>query len=188
VANQAGREAKDHLLTGPASTDLSLLAARLQSLALERGLTLATAESCTGGLVGHAITENPGSSEFYLGGVVSYSDTVKIAQLGIAADLIAQHGAVSAEVATAMAVGVRERLRSDLAVAVTGIAGPGGGTPAKPVGLTYVAVCGASGRDVRRHVWHGDRSENKQRSASAALELAIDFVEASMGVSPGLAS
>ena len=153
------------------------LAERLQAVCLARRLTVATAESCTGGLVAHAITDIPGSSAYFQGGFVTYSDQVKRGQLGVGAELLAAHGAVSAQVARAMAEGARERLGTDLAVAVTGIAGPDGGTAEKPVGLTYVAVADAGGVDVRRHHWTGDRHENKRESAVAALSLLFERVE-----------
>jgi PncC family amidohydrolase len=178
MAHQAGREAEDHLLSSTAAADLTRLAARIQAIAIERGLTVATAESCTGGLVGHCITENPGSSGFYLGGVVSYADEVKVQQLGVSADLLERRGAVSADVAAALAVGVRERLGSDLGVSVTGVAGPGGGTKTKPVGLTYVAAASRHGCDVRRHEWQGDRAANKRSSGAAALLLLLETLEA----------
>jgi PncC family amidohydrolase len=158
--------------------DLGHLAERLQVICLERGLTMATAESCTGGLLADTITDIPGSSGYMLGGVVAYADRVKERQLGVAADLVATHGAVSAQVVRAMAVGVRERFEADLGVAVTGIAGPGGGTTAKPVGLTYVAVAGPAGVEVRRFVWAGDRGANKRSSVVAVLELLIATAEA----------
>ena len=150
------------------------LARRLFDVCVDRGLTVATAESCTGGLVAHAITEIAGSSAYYLGGFVTYADDIKRDQLGVGAELLAAHGAVSAQVARAMAEGARTRLGTDLAVAITGIAGPGGGSDEKPVGLTYVAVADGTGVDVRRHLWSGDRSENKRDSAVAALELLLD--------------
>jgi PncC family amidohydrolase len=150
------------------------LARRLFDVCVERGLTVATAESCTGGLVAHAITEIAGSSAYYLGGFVTYADDVKRDQLGVGAELLAAHGAVSAQVARAMAEGARARLGTNLAVAITGIAGPGGGSDEKPVGLTYVAVTDATGVDVRRHLWLGDRSANKRDSAVAAVELLLD--------------
>jgi nicotinamide-nucleotide amidase len=153
---------------------LAALAERLQGICLERSLTVGTAESCTGGLVASAITDVAGSSGYFLGGIVSYSDDVKRDALGVPAALLDAHGAVSAQVTRAMATGARERLRVSLAVAITGIAGPGGGTPEKPVGLTYVAVADADGVDVRRHLWTGDRAANKIASAEAALELLID--------------
>jgi PncC family amidohydrolase len=153
--------------------DLLGLAERLQAVCLAAGLTVSTAESCTGGLVAHALTEIPGSSAYFLGGVVAYSDATKQAELDVARGLIERHGAVSAQVARAMAAGARRAIGTDLAVAVTGIAGPGGGTPAKPVGLTYVAVDGPAGCEVRRFVWPHDRSANKRASAAAAIELLI---------------
>ncbi len=150
------------------------LAAAVQSRCVRAGLSLATAESCTGGLIGHVVTEHPGSSAYYAGGIVSYSDAVKEAQLGVSHATLQAHGAVSAQVAAAMAEGARRRFGTDLAVAVTGIAGPEGGSEAKPVGLTYVAVAGIAGAEVRRHLWHGDRAANKVRSAEAALGLLLE--------------
>lgn len=138
---------------------------------------MATAESCTGGLVAHLLTEVPGSSAYLLGGVVSYSDAVKRAELGVPAELLEAHGAVSAQVAVAMADGVRARLAADLGVGITGIAGPDGGSAAKPVGLVYVAVAGLGTPDVRRYQWAGDRSANKRDSAQAAIELLLARVD-----------
>lgn len=150
------------------------LAAAVQARCVRAGLSLATAESCTGGLIGHVITEHPGSSAYYAGGAVTYSDAVKEAQLGVSPLALRAHGAVSAQVAAAMAEGACRRFATDLAVAVTGIAGPDGGSEAKPVGLTYVAVAGVAGLEVRRHLWHGDRASNKIRSAEAALQLLLE--------------
>jgi PncC family amidohydrolase len=159
-----------------ADDPLAVLAERLQVILLRDGRTLATAESCTGGLVAHAITEIGGSSGYFRGGFVTYANDVKRDQLGVGEELLAAHGAVSAQVARAMAEGVRTRLGADLGIAVTGVAGPGGGTPEKPVGLTYVAVADAIGVDVRRHHWTGDRSSNKRESATAVLELVLERV------------
>ena len=156
-----------------AEEPLSDLVERLQQLCLERGLSIATAESCTGGLVAHLITNIPGSSGYFRGGVVSYADDAKRLLLDVGADLLAAHGAVSAQAARAMAVGARERLHADLAVSVTGVAGPDGGSAAKPVGLTYVAVADDGGVEVRRFVWSGDRAANKDASARAAIELLL---------------
>ena len=153
---------------------LVALAERLFTVCVERGLTVATAESCTGGLVAHTITEIAGSSAYFLGGFVTYADEVKRDQLGVSAELLASHGAVSAQVARAMAEGARARLGTTVAVSITGIAGPGGGSDEKPVGLTYVAVSDEAGADVRRHLWSGDRSANKRDSAAAALELLLE--------------
>jgi PncC family amidohydrolase len=156
--------------------DLAALAARLQQLALEHGLSVGTAESCTGGLIGHTLTSIAGSSAYYLGGVVSYSDALKVSLLDVPARTIEHHGAVSAQVAVAMAEGARARLGCDFAVSVTGVAGPAGGTEAKPVGLTYVAAAGPRGHRVERHLWDGDRTANKEQSAAAALELLLALV------------
>jgi PncC family amidohydrolase len=156
-----------------------VLAARLQAACLARGLTVATAESCTGGLVAHLLTEVPGSSGYLRGGVVAYADEVKRSVLGVPAAVLEAHGAVSAQVAVAMAEGVRTAIGSDLGVAVTGVAGPDGGTAAKPVGLVYVAVAGGGApAEVRRYLWPGDRSGNKAASAEAALELLVARAEA----------
>lgn len=149
------------------------LAARVLERCAARQLTLATAESCTGGLVAHVLTEIAGSSVVVRGGVVAYADDVKRDTLGVPAEVLAAHGAVSAQVALAMAGGARRVLGTDLAVAVTGIAGPAGGTPEKPVGLVYVAIAGPEGSEVERHQWPGDRSANKRASAQAALELVL---------------
>jgi nicotinamide-nucleotide amidase len=152
------------------------LAERLQGICLGRGITLAVAESCTGGLVADALTDVSGSSGYFLGGVVSYSDEAKEKLLSVPAEVIAAHGAVSAQVARAMAEGARSRFESAIAASVTGIAGPDGGSDAKPVGLTYVAVADAEGVDVRRYVWPGDRRANKESSAEAVLQLLLDRV------------
>jgi len=153
---------------------LGAVAQRLQAVCLERGRTLATAESCTGGLIAHAITEVAGSSGYFLGGIVSYADGAKMRLLDVPAEVLASHGAVSAQAARAMAVGARARFGADLGVAVTGVAGPAGGSLDKPVGLTYVAVADDAGVDVRRFRWTDDRSGNKARSAAAALELLLE--------------
>jgi nicotinamide-nucleotide amidase len=151
------------------------LAERLQAGCLERGLTVAVAESCTGGLVADAITDVPDSSGYFLGGIVSYADSAKVALLDVPTEVLAAHGAVSAQVGLAMAEGARARFGADLAAAVTGVAGPDGGSEAKPVGLTYVAVAGSSGVDVRRFLWTGDRQANKVASAEAVLELLVEW-------------
>ncbi len=142
-----------------------------------RGLTLATAESCTGGLVSARLTAIPGSSAVYLGGVVAYSDEVKERELGVPASLLAEHGAVSAEVARAMAAGVRERLSADVGVAVTGVAGPGGGTDEKPVGLVFVHAVGPDGEEARRTELPGDREMIRGRATAAALHLVRRLLE-----------
>ncbi len=154
-------------------THLVELARALQARCVARSLTVSTAESCTGGLLGHLLTEVPGASDYYAGGVVAYSDEIKRRSLGVPAEILERHGAVSAQVAVAMASGARRALATDCCVAVTGIAGPDGGSSSKPVGLTYVAVADPAGHDVRRFLWAGDRMENKRESARAALELLL---------------
>lgn len=158
--------------------ELVALAERLQGLCLGRGLTVATAESCTGGLVGAVITSIAGSSGYYRGGVVAYADDVKLAMLDVGPDPLAAHGAVSAQVAVAMAQGARARVGSDLAVSVTGIAGPEGGTSTKPVGLTYIGLATPDGVEVRRHLFHGDREANRRAATAEAL---VRLVEAAQG-------
>ena len=150
------------------------LAERLQGLCLGRGLTVSVAESCTGGLVAATITEVSGSSGYFLGGVVSYADSAKGAVLGVPESTLAAHGAVSAQVARAMAAGARARFGSALAASITGVAGPEGGTEAKPVGLTYVGLADAGGTDVRRFALAGDRAANREAAARVALEWLIE--------------
>jgi nicotinamide-nucleotide amidase len=136
-----------------------------------QGLTLATAESCTGGLVSARLTAVPGSSSVFKGGVVSYANEVKEAALGVPAELLERHGAVSAEVAKAMAEGARAHLGADVGVAVTGVAGPDGGTPEKPVGLVFVHAVGPDGEEARRSELPGDREMIRGRATAAALHL-----------------
>ena len=157
-----------------AQPDLRLLAERLQGICLGAGLTVGTAESCTGGRVCDALTDVAGSSGYVRGGVMAYADAVKEALLGVPASVLGQHGAVSAQAARAMASGARAQLGVDLAVAISGIAGPSGATAGKPVGLTYVAVADAAGIEIRRFAWSGDREANKAASARAALELLLE--------------
>ena len=134
--------------------------------------TVALAESCTGGLIGHRLTQVPGSSTYMDRGVICYSNRAKVELLGVSPELIEQHGAVSADVASAMAKGVRERSDVSVGLSVTGIAGPGGGTAAKPVGLVYIGLNADDGASqVKEHRFHGDRAVIKQRSSQAALDL-----------------
>lgn len=149
------------------------LAERLQARCLAASLTVATAESCTGGLVSHTLTAIPGSSGYVLGGIVAYADRVKVALLGVSASAIEAHGAVSAQVAVAMADGAAGRFGADLAVGVTGIAGPGGGSTEKPVGTTYIAIAGGSGPTVQRFHFEGDRATIRLAATAAALEMLL---------------
>jgi nicotinamide-nucleotide amidase len=154
--------------TSTASVVLDLLRAR--------GLTLATAESCTGGLVAARLTDVPGSSDVFLGAIVAYANAVKSEQLGVSAELLAAHGAVSTEAATAMADGARERLGADVAVSVTGVAGPDGGTEEKPVGLVFLHASGPMGERSLRLDFPADRETIRGRAAVAALHLVRQLV------------
>lgn len=145
----------------------------------ERGLTLATAESCTGGMVAARLTDLPGSSDVFLGGVVAYSDTVKRQALGVLPATLATHGAVSAETAAAMAEGARVRLGADVAVAVTGVAGPGGGSDAKPVGLVHFHAVGPDGNLATSFEIPGRREWVRTRGTVAALHLVRRLLEQS---------
>ncbi|NWF74823.1 MAG: competence/damage-inducible protein A [Nitrospirae bacterium] len=138
----------------------------------KRGLTLAVAESCTGGLIGHRLTQVAGSSAYVDRGAICYSNLAKTEMLGVPAGLITRHGAVSREVAAAMAYGIRERAHVSVGLSVTGIAGPGGGTETKPVGLVYIGLDDGTGRPITQEFrFHGDRNVIKQRSSQAALDL-----------------
>lgn len=136
-----------------------------------QGTTLAVAESCTGGLLGGRLTSVPGSSQYFLGGVIAYANEAKTTLAGVPPSLLRQWGAVSAPVAARMAEGVRRRLRADLGVGITGIAGPGGGTRAKPVGLVFVAVADRWGTVVRPCRFSGPRATVRRASVEAALQL-----------------
>jgi nicotinamide-nucleotide amidase len=136
-----------------------------------RGYTLATAESCTGGLLAGRITDVPGSSEYFLEGVVSYSNEAKINLLGVPKKLIETHGAVSEQVAGAMAAGIRKRAGSTFGISVTGVAGPGGGSPEKPVGLVYIALADDSQTTTRKFIFPGERQFIRTLSVNAALDL-----------------
>jgi PncC family amidohydrolase len=162
-------------MPGPALVEV---AGRLQDACRGRAVTVATAESCTGGLVAETITAVAGSSEYFLGGVVAYGDALKVALLDVPQSMLDAHGAVSAQVARAMAAGCRARLGASLAVSITGIAGPDGGTEAKPVGLVYIGLAGGGEDDVRRFVFAGDRAAVRESAAAAALEWLIASAEA----------
>ena len=150
---------------------------QLATALLARRQTLATAESCTGGLVGAALTGLPGSSAWYLGGVVAYANELKIRLLGVPAEILAAHGAVSLETARAMAAGARAATGADFAVAITGIAGPSGGTPEKPVGLVYIGVAAPHGTATFKHHFSGSRAEIRQAATEAALRHLLEAVE-----------
>jgi nicotinamide-nucleotide amidase len=141
-----------------------------------RGLKLATAESCTGGLVADRITDVPGASDYFLGGVVAYAYEAKVAILHVSWDTLQIYGAVSKETVIEMARGVRQLLAADIGISVSGIAGPGGGLPDKPLGTTWICLSAPDGDWTRKFLWDGDRRFNKQSSAQAALQLILDYL------------
>ncbi len=144
------------------------MVARLKS----RGTTLATAESCTGGGIGAALTAVPGSSEVYKGGIISYTNEIKTKLLGVSPELLQQQGAVSEAVACAMAEGAKEALQTDIAVSVTGLAGPGGDEYGNPVGTVFVGIADASGVKVKKFLFSGNRKQVR----AAAVEAALDWL------------
>lgn len=154
------------------------MSAELKRVLGGQGLTLATAESCTGGLIGAIITDVAGSSAYYLGGVVAYANQTKVKLLGVKPETLRRYGAVSAQTATEMAKGVRRRLGADIGVATTGIAGPTGGSKKKPVGLVFIAVAtgGKLGNRVvvREFRFQGGRKSNRTQAAVAALQMVIE--------------
>ena len=149
----------------------------LVSLLRSKGKTVSTAESCTGGLIGASITDISGASEVFLGGVVSYSNDAKEGILGVSHSVLIEHGAVSEQTARQMVEGSMRLFDSDYAVAVTGIAGPGGATPEKPVGLVYIAVADGPRTVVTRNVFKGDRQEVRESTVREACSLLTDMVE-----------
>jgi PncC family amidohydrolase len=153
-------------------------AAALLEVLRRLGLSVAAAEGDTGGVLLELLTSVPGSSASVLGGVVAYADSLKTELLGVSPELIVEHGSVSAECAQAMAAGVRTLANADVGIATTGIAGPGGARPGKPVGLAYVATCTRARNLTRRFEWQGDRDTNRRASAEAALQLALELLVA----------
>lgn len=154
-----------------------MLAEEVGKLLRSKGLTVSVAESCTGGRLGDMLTDVPGSSDYFLGGVISYSDNAKVNLLGVKPRTLKAKGAVSEEVAIQMAAGVRTKVGADIGIGITGIAGPAGGTPTKPVGLVYVAVSSTRSSECSRNVFRGSRSSIKDQSARKALELLGEFLE-----------
>ncbi len=146
-------------------------------LLTESKLTLALGESCTGGLIGHRLTNVAGSSVYFLGGIVAYSYEAKERLLEVKHNTLYEHGAVSAETASEMARGARKALGADIGISVTGIAGPGGGMPGKPVGLVYIALSARDVDRVEKFMWDGDREGNKALSAEAALSMLKEYLE-----------
>jgi len=142
----------------------------------EKSLKIATAESCTGGLISHTLTNISGSSEFFDRGIVSYSNTAKIELLGVPEELLEKFGAVSEQVAKTMAEGVRKKSNVDIGIATTGIAGPTGGTKEKPVGLVYISISSTNNTIVKKFKFEGSRLENKESTCNAAINLLLDFI------------
>lgn len=153
---------------------MSGLDGKIAGLFRNSGLTLAVAESCSGGLIAKRITDIPGSSEYFILGVVTYANSAKERVLGVPGELLAKYGAVSSEVAAAMAEGVRTLSGSHIAIATTGIAGPDGGTAEKPVGTVFIAIASAAGCEVFRHRFAGNRERVREATAEAALMLLLD--------------
>lgn len=143
----------------------------------QRGLRIALAESCTGGLVGHRLTNVPGSSTYYMGSVTAYAYEAKVRLLGVTWETLEKNGAVSGETVSEMALGVRRALAADVGIAVSGIAGPGGGTPEKPVGLVWMAVSAPRGIWTRKFNFAGERLSIKEQAAEEALKLGIDYLD-----------
>jgi len=139
------------------------------NLLRQKGLTMGVVESATGGLISHLITNIPGSSDYYQGSITAYSNEVKVRVVGVKTNTINQYGAVSHQVAEEMAMGGRKALAVDICLADTGIAGPGGATPGKPVGLFYIGLSHQAGTYSQRHHFHGDREQNKRDAAEAVL-------------------
>jgi len=155
---------------------LSRLARRLGAVLRESRQTVSTAESCTGGLIGSAITRIPGSSEYFRGGVAAYHNDVKVSMLGVSKKLLKSHGTLSREVAAQMALGANRRMATDWAVATTGIAGPTGGTRSKPVGLVYIAVAGDGKVRVWRRFFRGNRGNIQKRACEESLTRLLNCI------------
>ncbi len=151
-------------------------AEQLGSLLTQRGWTVAVAESCTGGLLGSIITDVPGSSTYFLGGIIAYSNTSKIDVLGVPSETIQKFGAVSDRAAIGMAVGLINNFACDFAIAITGIAGPSGGSDAKPVGTVFIAVATEDGEKAKEFHFKGKRQDIKKASVEAALGMACEFL------------
>jgi PncC family amidohydrolase len=149
---------------------------QIGNLLRQHGLKLAVAESCTGGLIGHRITNVPGSSDYFNGGVIAYAYETKVNLLSVSWDTLKAYGAVSRETVLEMATGARRSLKADMAISVSGIAGPGGGLPGKPVGTTWIGLAAPQGQWARLFYFDGDREQNKLAASEAALSLLLDYL------------
>ncbi len=156
--------------------------ARVGALLKARQLSLGAAESCTGGLIGHRVTNVPGSSDYFLGGLIAYANLAKVQMLGVRPETLERCGAVSEETVLEMATGVRRLLNADIGLSVSGIAGPGGGSAEKPIGLVWVGISAAEVELARRYQFGGDRLSIKEQAATAALQLVVDYL---MGLRDG---
>jgi len=155
---------------------MALLEAEIGILLRQKGLTLGVVESATGGLISHRITNIAGSSDYYKGSVTAYSNEIKVGVVGVKAETIKKYGAVSADTAAEMAIGGRKLLNVDICVADTGIAGPSGATPDKPVGLFFLGLSHQGGTYSRKHIFSGNREQNKQSAADAALNWVREYL------------
>ena len=149
----------------------------ISDLLKKKNITIATAESCTGGLIAHSLTNISGSSEYFDRGFITYSNNAKIESLDVSKKLLENHGAVSEEVAEAMANGVRTKSKVDIGISTTGIAGPTGGTIEKPVGLVYIAISSNEKTIVKKIQFSGDRHQNKENTCNAALQMLYDIIK-----------
>ena len=157
-----------------------MLEEQIGELLLRRGWFLALAESCTGGLVSHRITNVPGSSGYYLGGITAYANETKMRLLGVRPETLERYGAVSRETVLEMARGARRALAADISMSISGIAGPGGETPGKPVGLTWIGLSAPNWENAWSYVWPGNRLQVKQQSAAEVLRLLRDYLDGSL--------
>ncbi len=149
---------------------------RIAKLLKEKNLWIATAESCTAGLLAHKLTNIPGSSEYFKGGIVAYSNEIKVKLLGVKEDTLEKYGAVSYETAVEMAIGIKNLMNVDIGISTTGIAGPGGATPSKPVGLVYIGLAGKEIK-AKKFNFQGNRLQNKERFAESALKMLLEYLE-----------
>ena len=151
--------------------------AQVGGLLRQRGWSLAVAESCTGGLIGHRLTNVAGSSDYFNGGVIAYANSAKVNLLGVSQETLNTSGAVSRETVLEMAAGARRSLEADIAISVSGIAGPGGGTPDKPVGTVWIGLAAPDGSRARVFYFPGDREQIKAAAVQAALSMLLDYLQ-----------